>query len=454
MIKVLESMRHETRPPTLHVDDTLGALDDSPFRVLAAAEPWDRTDTSDGVLRAGVSAFGFGGNNAHLLLEEPRTASQLVESTDEIESAASYASAPIAIVGLGVVAARAVGWPAFRDSIVSDTPRLDTDGTGRLADIELRLAAQKFPPNDLKAALAQQLAMLQVTDEALAATNTLPTGTTGIYVGMGTDPEAARFGTRWRVGADDSEPDRSAARDMVGPPLTAAGVLGTMPNLVANRLNSQYDIAGPSFTLSGEEHSGLDALRVAVRTLRSGDIDAALVGAVDLSCDPVHVAARSRALADDRQPPGDAAVMLVVKRLDDAERDGDTVFALVCEPPADQHGDPSDPAAVSDLQMGSGVDARSIDHLFGRSHAASGLLHVAGAATLLHHRVSIGDVPLIASNPGAGSGLPTGRRAANGLRRERGDGWHRSTLGPPRRSHRTQRSESRRATPAAHLLGR
>ena len=40
--------------------------------------------------------------------------------------------------------------------------------------------------------------------------------------------------------------------------------------------------------------------------------------------------------------------------------------------------------------------------------AASGLVHVAAAATMLHHRVSIGDVPLIASNPELGSGLPEG----------------------------------------------
>ncbi len=57
---------------------TLDALDDSPFRVLGAAEPWDRGDIADGMLRAGVSAFGFGGNNAHLVLEEPTTAAQFV----------------------------------------------------------------------------------------------------------------------------------------------------------------------------------------------------------------------------------------------------------------------------------------------------------------------------------------------------------------------------------------
>ncbi|MFT7393185.1 MAG: acyl transferase domain-containing protein, partial [Candidatus Azotimanducaceae bacterium] len=408
VIKVIEAMRNEVRPPTLHVDDGLVALGGSPFRVLTAAEPWARGDVADGVLRAGISAFGFGGNNAHLILEEPTTAAQLV--ADSVEPSIAQQAAPIAIVGIGIAAASAVGLPAFREALLGDTSCLDVDGTGRLPDIQLQLAAQKFPPNDLKATLSQQLAMLQVADEALADAGTLPTDTTGIYVGMGTDPEAARFGTRWRLAAQHVGTAQSLAdaRDLVGPSLTAAGVLGTMPNLVANRLNSQYDVAGPSFTVSGEEHSGLDALRIAARALRFGDIDAALVGAVDLSCDPVHIAAASTALTEERRVPGDAAVMLVLKRLDDAERDGDTVYSLVCDAPSDLNGNAVDPGSMSDLRLGLSDNARSITDLFGHAHAASGLVHVAAAAVMLHHRVARGDVPLIASNPEQGSGLPDG----------------------------------------------
>lgn len=410
LIKVTEAMRHEVRPPTLHVDDTNDALVDTPFRVLDAAEAWSRTDAPDGVLRAGVSAFGFGGNNAHLIVEEPASAARLLAAeASRPRPDVAGAGEPIAIVGIGVAAAGAVGFSAFRDAVIADNACLDIDGTGRLASIELALVAQRFPPKDLEAALSQQLAILQVAHEALAATGPLPVDTTAVYVGMGTDPEAARFGTRWRLANRRAEFARAgqtleAVRDRIGPALTAAGVLGTMPNLVANRLNSQYDLGGPSFTVSAEEHSGLDALRLAVRALRSGEIDAALVGAVDLCCDPVHVQAATRALGDDRQVPGDAAVMLVVKRLVDAERDSDTVYGLVCETSTSDR----EPELVSDLRLGSGAEAASITHLFGHAHAASGLLHVAAAACMLHHRVSFGDVPLIASNPELGAGLAAG----------------------------------------------
>lgn len=399
LIKVLEAMKHETRPPTLHIDAPLAAIADSPFRLLAEAEPWDRSDASDGVLRAGVSAFGFGGNNAHLIVEEPRAAVAPGPAAQRPQPSHQQPS-PVAVVGIGVAAAGAPDRESFVRALLDNAPQLDTDGVGRLDAIELQLKRQKFPPNDLKKALGQQLAMLQVADEALADVATLPNETTGVYVGMGTDPEAARFGTRWRLATMAAEWGQdaewlAAARDAVGPSLDAAGVLGTMPNIVANRLNSQFDLAGPSFTVSAEERSGLDAVHLAARALSNGEIDAALVGASDLSCDPVHRAAASAVLAPDRQVPGDAAAVLVLKRLDDAQRDGDTIYAVVV----------SDAVAEPSVRLGLAPDVDSVASLFGHAHAASGLIHVVAGALLLHHRRHIGGAPLLASHLAQGSGL-------------------------------------------------
>jgi len=71
---------------------------------------------------------------------------------------------------------------------------------------------------------------------------------------------------------------------------------------------------------------------LAVRALRKHELDAALVGAVDLSCEPVHIAASRACLrpAEAEPPiPGDAAVAVVLKRLADAVRDGDRIYAVV-----------------------------------------------------------------------------------------------------------------------------
>jgi acyl transferase domain-containing protein/3-hydroxymyristoyl/3-hydroxydecanoyl-(acyl carrier protein) dehydratase len=65
LIKVLLALHHRVLPPSANFERPPAGspLWAGPFRVLGAPEPWR------GPLRAAVSAFGFGGINAHLLLE-------------------------------------------------------------------------------------------------------------------------------------------------------------------------------------------------------------------------------------------------------------------------------------------------------------------------------------------------------------------------------------------------
>src|SRR5439155_1046533 len=132
----------------------------------------------------------------------------------------------------------------------------------RMSTVDVDLAGLRFPPRDMEQALAQQLLALAAARDAIGD-RVLPRDRTMVLVGMGCDPEVNRYGARWRAGTwlDGPDLDRlSGWRDAFGPALTSAGVLGTMPNLVANRLNAQFDLAGPSFTVSAEEASGLVAL--------------------------------------------------------------------------------------------------------------------------------------------------------------------------------------------------
>ncbi|MER6815179.1 beta-ketoacyl synthase N-terminal-like domain-containing protein [Spirillospora sp. NPDC000708] len=69
LIKAACAVRDGVLPPTLHVDDPHPALDGGRLRVVREAAEWERP--ADGPRRAVVNAFGFGGANAHLILEEP-----------------------------------------------------------------------------------------------------------------------------------------------------------------------------------------------------------------------------------------------------------------------------------------------------------------------------------------------------------------------------------------------
>lgn len=78
LIKVLLSMKHQMLPGILHFNQLNPAisLHESPFYVVDKNQPWQRLTGGDGEpipLRAGISSFGFGGVNAHLVVEEPTT---------------------------------------------------------------------------------------------------------------------------------------------------------------------------------------------------------------------------------------------------------------------------------------------------------------------------------------------------------------------------------------------
>ncbi|WP_333760744.1 beta-ketoacyl synthase N-terminal-like domain-containing protein [Streptomyces sp. IBSBF 2390] len=70
LVKAALALHHGTLLPTLHCDDPHPALAATRFRTLERAAPWE-TDAGGPVRRAAVNAFGFGGINAHVVLEEP-----------------------------------------------------------------------------------------------------------------------------------------------------------------------------------------------------------------------------------------------------------------------------------------------------------------------------------------------------------------------------------------------
>ncbi|MFF2791115.1 beta-ketoacyl synthase N-terminal-like domain-containing protein [Streptomyces sp. NPDC058049] len=73
LIKAALAVYEGVLPPTLHIEEPHPDLARTRMRPVSSAEPWERGPQPR---RAGVNAFGFGGINAHVVLEEAPTASR------------------------------------------------------------------------------------------------------------------------------------------------------------------------------------------------------------------------------------------------------------------------------------------------------------------------------------------------------------------------------------------
>jgi acyl transferase domain-containing protein len=349
LLKVVLALQHGVRPPTLGCDVLAEAVARSRFRPLRTAEAWP--DEAPRV--AAISNFGFGGANAHLLLGEVRAVRPRV--------AARRGRPPrIAVVGLGAQVADGADAADFRQHLFAGEAR------GAATEIRFRLGELRFPPRDLERTLPQQVLLMRAALEAVAGVS-LPVRT-AVFVGAQTDPNGARHGLRLRL--PELAPGR-ALQEALRFPLDAAGTVGGMPNMPANRVNVQLDLHGPGFTVAAEELSGLRALELAMRALAAGEVDAALAGAVDLSVDAVHAAAMD-AVVPAAPRPGDGAVVLVLKTEAQARAAGEAVLAFI---EMDAAG------AVAALDWA--PFARLVTEIFGHAHAASGLIALSAAVVAL-----------------------------------------------------------------------
>lgn len=350
LAKVLLAMKHGAIPPTLNFDapNPKCEFEASPFRVPSATQAWERREETR-PRRAAVSAFGFGGINAHLLVEEWLGEEAQTSRVQVAKPSSEAKPEPVAIVGMEVLTNEAQGLRAWQENLFGNDGG-DKESDAMLDDLRVRLGRYRMPPNEIQEILPQQLWMLLAADGALAdaGIESRELGPrAGVIVGMGLDPNTTNFHWRWllreRAAAwnreqglnlDDAELEAwiDALRNAAGPALNAPRVVGALGNIIANRIGREFGCGGVDFAVSAEEASGLRALEFAVRMLERGELDLTLAGAVDLAADP-RLKLQSEALAGAcglaLPSEGEAAVALVLKRLSDAEAAGDRIYGVV-----------------------------------------------------------------------------------------------------------------------------
>ncbi|MFE3317495.1 SDR family NAD(P)-dependent oxidoreductase [Nocardia sp. NPDC059195] len=253
---------------------------------------------------------------------------------------------------------------------------------GFLSDVKTFDAAFfGISPREADAMDPHQRLLLQLGWEAMERAGIVPKdleGTrTGVYIGM--------FGGQYLAGLELDRLDGYVAT-------------GTATSVASGRLAYTFGLHGPALTVDTACSSALVSLHLAVQALRRGECDAALVGSATLLLTPdAHVefgklgvlspTGRCAPFAAD----ADGAVwsegcgMILLKRLDDAVRDGDPVLAVIRGSAVNQDGRSQGLSAPNGRAQDEVIAAALRDA--GLEHSDVDYVEAHGTATTLGDRI-------------------------------------------------------------------
>lgn len=464
LLKTLLAMRHDEIPPTVAIATKLPDVLGLPHEVPTAPMPWPKRATDTAPRRAAVNAFGFGGTNAHLVVDSHATGADADEP--------AVPAAPLAITGM---ASRLGPWENAgrlaeamrhgRSGFGPLPPRRwrGQDGDGALlrdlglaegrapegAYIErLRLdpVHLRMPPKDVSHLNPQQLLMLDLGDAALRDAGIAPGSRVAVIVAMAIEQDVHLLGGRWSLeprlremlagvaSPDDAVKVVAAVKDAVRQPPEASDFLAYVGNLMASRISVLWDFSGPSFTLSSGPNGVVQAIDIARNFLSAGEADAVLVGAVDLAGGLENVAIRQAVspgvssagsgfgfdAASSGWRLGEGAGAVVLRRLSDAVDGEAPIYATIDGLSLRQNGEGRDAVATAakDALADAGAPAASIGYLeaSGRGHDGLDLAEMSGLADAYSaappRSIALGSVAAAAGDCGVASGMAGLIRAA------------------------------------------
>jgi acyl transferase domain-containing protein/acyl-CoA thioesterase FadM len=297
MIKVIQSLAHEVLPPHHGWSAPNPRMDlaASPFDIPTVQQPWPKTPGLP--RRAAINGFGFGGANAHVVLEafDPILHRAPASSLSPSPSTTTDAGADIVCIGFG---------SAFAGSGAEFT---ETAGprASHVNPAAFRMPRGKLLiPDALEQMDANQFTILAGADRALASSGIdLARWKQRIGIVIGAAGKArrgiaanqrilsARFGRKLATAleaAGQTPADAAAVgtalenglKDPV-PRSNAYTLVGMMPNLIAGRVANTFNLMGPNLVIDTGQRSLLAAIGVADSYLRHGISDFVLSGGVN-----------------------------------------------------------------------------------------------------------------------------------------------------------------------------
>jgi acyl transferase domain-containing protein/thioesterase domain-containing protein/acyl carrier protein len=216
----------------------------------------------------------------------------------------------------------------------------------------------------------QQRIFLETAYHAIEDAGFAPTSLSGARCGVFVGAGAGDYAQRFREAGLQSSP---------------LGLMGNVASILAARISYFLDLKGPSVALDTACSSSLVALHLACESLHSGACDMALAGGVavisteqfiDAMLEGGMLSPSDRCASFDARADGfvcgEGAGAVLLKRLDDALRDGDFIHGVIRATGINQDGRtngvtaPSAPAQAAleaEVYARAGVDPRSISYV-------------------------------------------------------------------------------------------
>lgn len=327
IMKMIFAMKEGQLPPSINLTQPLSSPDGlfGAHSLPNQVQPWPDKEGNDQRC-AGVSVFGFGGCNAHLLLEawqgtpshlgdvssdgisQPQHVHSLVPQL-KVTGLASHFG-PLKTIG-SLNKAIQEGENAFIELPQKRWKGLDQHPDiyqqfglagvpvgGYIDQFEFDFLRFKVPPNEDDRLISQQLLLMKVADEAIRDAKLEAGQKVAVLVAMETELEMHQFRGRVnlhtqlseslnKAGITLTESEYLALETMAMDSVLDAAKLNQytsfIGNIMASRIASLWDFNGPAFTISAAEQSVARCIDVAQNLMSQEALDAVVIAAVDLS---------------------------------------------------------------------------------------------------------------------------------------------------------------------------
>ncbi|MEM9005202.1 MAG: SDR family NAD(P)-dependent oxidoreductase [Cyanobacteria bacterium P01_F01_bin.86] len=239
-------------------------------------------------------------------------------------------------------------WRLYYDSDRQARDKVYSKWGGFLDDVPFDPLYFGIPPKSLKSIEPMQLLALETVRRALADAGTayerreFDRENTSVILGAsgGMADLGGQYATRAELPRMVENLDAQAWERL--PDWTEESFPGLLMNVTAGRVANRFDLGGSNFTVDAACGSSLAAIDLAVSELQNGRANLAIAGGVDTVQSPFAyfcfsktqaLSPTGKARTFDKSADGivisEGIAVVVLKRLEDAQRDGDRIYATI-----------------------------------------------------------------------------------------------------------------------------